>query len=77
MSPARSEALVTHDMNAALGTVARLTYIGDVLVYDIEASGLALKVESATDGHTQRFSVGDKVMCEWLPKDMQVFPEAA
>ena len=77
VSPARSEALVTHDMNAALGTVARLTYIGDVLVYDIEASGLALKVESATDGHTQRFSVGDKVMCEWLPKDMQVFPEAA
>ena len=59
------------------GTVARLTYIGDVLVYDIEASGLALKVESATDGHTQRFSVGDKVMCEWLPKDMQVFREAA
>ncbi len=77
VSPSRSEALVTHEMNVVRGIVRRLSYVGDLVVYDIDAAGMSLKAEAATDGQRQRFAAGDQVMCEWLPKDMQVFTEAA
>jgi putative spermidine/putrescine transport system ATP-binding protein len=73
ISPPRNEAFLTNDINALRGAVKRLTYIGDMLVYDIEVAGAVLKVEVATDGNNSYFSIDDTVMCEWSPKDMHVY----
>lgn len=73
LTPSRDRNLVSIATNAAHGKVARVTYIGDVVQYDIDIGGtiLTTEVHTASSGHG--FQSGEKLLCEWKPQDMQVF----
>jgi putative spermidine/putrescine transport system ATP-binding protein len=73
LTPSRDKTLVSVATNSAHGRVLRVTYIGDVVQYDIDIGANALKVEVHTASAGHSFQAGDKLLCEWKPQDMQVF----
>jgi putative spermidine/putrescine transport system ATP-binding protein len=73
LTPSRDRSLVSIATNSTHGKVVRVTYIGDVVQYDIDIGGniLTTEVHTASAGHS--FQSGEKLLCEWKPQDMQVF----
>lgn len=73
LTPSRDRSLVSIATNSTHGKVVRVTYIGDVVQYDIDIGGniLTTEVHTASAGHS--FQKGEKLLCEWKPQDMQVF----
>ncbi|MHB2263798.1 ABC transporter ATP-binding protein [Aliihoeflea sp. PC F10.4] len=60
--------------NVAEGTIARATYVGDILEYSVKLNdGTTLAVETATGGHSRTFSQGDEIELRWSPDDTIVF----
>jgi putative spermidine/putrescine transport system ATP-binding protein len=57
------------------GRISRITYIGDVIQYEIACNGLFVKVETHPDRSRDSRSVGDEVVCEWSPDDLLVFQD--
>jgi len=74
LTPHRDQALLSTATNGAPGRVLRVTYIGDLVQYDIDIGGPVLKVEAPTAGPGAAHGPGDRLMCEWSPDDMLVFP---
>jgi putative spermidine/putrescine transport system ATP-binding protein len=73
LTPSRDRALLSNATNGVAGRVARVTYVGDLLQYDVEIGGTMLQVEAPTKGREQAISVGDRLLCEWSPDDMLIF----
>src|SRR5699024_3246829 len=74
LTAARDPNLVSNSTNAAKGIVRTVTYIRDIVQYDVEISdGVLLKIEQHTQGSGLRHNPGDEVLCEWSPHDMLVF----
>ncbi len=73
LTPDRDKTLVGVAINSASGRVERATYVGDVVQYDVDIGNGSLKVEMPTAGAGNGFAVGDRLLCEWNPQDMQVF----
>ncbi|QRM33386.1 ABC transporter ATP-binding protein [Microvirga sp. VF16] len=69
----RDRSLVSIATNSIHGRVVRVTYVGDLVQYDIDIGGnvLTTEVHTASSGHS--FERGEKLLCEWKPRDMQVF----
>ena len=65
--------LVSVATNSTPGKVVRVTYIGDVVQYDVDVGNAVLKVEIHTASAGHGFKVDDRLLCEWKPQDMQVF----
>lgn len=73
LTPNRDQSLISVTTNSARGTVSRITYIGDIVQYEIDINGGCLKVEVPTASGGHGFQSGDKLLCEWKPEDMLVF----
>ena len=71
----RDPSLLSAATNSASGTVRGVTYIGDVVQFDValNGGGTVLRVEQHTRGEGLRHHQGDAVLCEWAPEDMRVF----
>ena len=74
VTPNRDRALLSVATNSAHGRVLRVTYIGDLVQYDIDTGTHVLKAEVHTASGGHAFAAGEKVLCEWKPQDMLVFP---
>lgn len=75
LSPDRDRALMSRQTNAVRGRVLRVTYIGDIVQYDLDIGGAEFKVEHHTTSQGARYSGGQTLMCEWAPADMLVYGE--
>lgn len=73
LTPSRDRSLVSIATNSTHGKVVRVTYIGDVVQYDIDIGGNILKTETHTASAGHSFQTGEKLLCEWKPQDMLVF----
>jgi putative spermidine/putrescine transport system ATP-binding protein len=73
LTPDRDKSLVSVATNSTPGKVVRVTYIGDVVQYDVDVGNAVLKVEIHTASAGHGFKVDDRLLCEWKPQDMQVF----
>ncbi|WP_220443739.1 ABC transporter ATP-binding protein [Paracoccus luteus] len=74
LTAARDPNLVGNSTNAVKGIVRTVTYIGDIVQYDVEiAEGVLLKIEQHTQGSGLHHNTGDEVLCEWAPRDMLIF----
>jgi putative spermidine/putrescine transport system ATP-binding protein len=73
LTPDRDKSLVSVATNSTPGKVVRVTYIGDVVQYDVDIGNAVLKVEIHTASAGQGFKLDDRLLCEWKPQDMQVF----
>jgi putative spermidine/putrescine transport system ATP-binding protein len=73
LTPDRDRALVSNATNSARGRIARITYIGDIVQYEVEIGGAMLKVEVPTASAGHGFDTDDMLLCEWKPQDMLVF----
>ncbi|WP_082496692.1 ABC transporter ATP-binding protein [Aminobacter sp. DSM 101952] len=73
LTPDRDRALVGNATNSARGRIARITYIGDIVQYEVEINGAMLKVEVPTASAGHGFGADDMLLCEWKPQDMLVF----
>jgi putative spermidine/putrescine transport system ATP-binding protein len=74
LTPPRDRALLSNTTNCAAGRVTRVVYVGDILQYDIDIGAAVLQVEAPTRALAPAMSVGDRLLCEWSPDDMLVFP---
>lgn len=59
--------------NRVQGVVTRVTYAGNVVQYEIDASGTRLIAEAATMGQIGHLSVGTQVTACWAVEDTLVF----
>lgn len=73
LTPNRDQTLISVTTNSSRGKVSRITYIGDIVQYEVEIAGGCLKVEVPTTSGGHSFQLGDKLLCEWKPEDMLVF----
>ena len=73
LTPSRDRSLVSIATNSTHGKVIRVTYVGDVVQYDIDIGGSILTTEVHTSSAGHSFQTGEKLLCEWKPQDMQVF----
>ncbi|WP_052365410.1 ABC transporter ATP-binding protein [Halotalea alkalilenta] len=73
LTPNRDPSLLSTATNCVQGLVAAITYIGDVLQYEVDIGCARIRVETPTGSSRLRYKVGDLVMCEWLPQDMLAF----
>ena len=55
------------------GTVTRATFAGDILEYEVEASGTLLKTEASTRGGEALPAPGTPVTLSWRPQDTFVY----
>jgi len=74
LTPPRDRALISNATNCAAGRVTRVVYVGDLLQYEVDIGGTRLAVEAPTRALSQPMAIGDKLLCEWSPDDMLVFP---
>lgn len=57
-----------------VGTVNSVTYLGDIIQYDIDLGGTEIAVEiTSQSAADQRFTVGDSVSVSWQPEDALIF----
>lgn len=62
------------DHGGVTGTVKSVTYLGDIIQYDVNLGGPTMVVEvSSQSGLDQRFGVGDRVSVSWQKEDALVF----
>lgn len=71
LTPHRDRSLIS----MATNSVQRVTYVGDIVQYDIDIGGPTLRVEVPTASSGHGYQSGDKLLCEWKPEDMLVFGE--
>ncbi|WP_341991564.1 ABC transporter ATP-binding protein [Azorhizobium sp. AG788] len=75
-------ALTVGDVPAAAGhyalggTVARTTFAGDILEYEVDAGGMRLTTEAATRGGETVLAPGTAVTLSWRPQDTYIYPAA-
>ncbi|MFG1347853.1 ABC transporter ATP-binding protein [Xanthobacter autotrophicus DSM 431] len=55
------------------GTIARATFAGDIVEYEVEASGMLLKIEASTRGGEAELAPGTPVILTWRPEDTFVY----
>ncbi|QTL06236.1 ABC transporter ATP-binding protein [Aquabacter sp. L1I39] len=55
------------------GTVARSTFAGDILEYEVDVGGVTVKTEAATRGGETLLSPGTPVTLSWRPEDTFVY----
>jgi putative spermidine/putrescine transport system ATP-binding protein len=75
LTPHRDRSLISMATNSVQGRVQRVTYVGDIVQYDIDIGGPALRVEVPTASSGHGYQSGDRLLCEWKPEDMLVFGE--
>lgn len=63
--------------NVLEGRVSRVTYVGDLLQYEVDIGGMTMSVERATLGDTPPFHPGDEVRLSWSPADTLIFRDGA
>jgi putative spermidine/putrescine transport system ATP-binding protein len=73
LTPHRDRSLVSMTTNSAQGRVERVTYVGDIVQYDIDIGGPTLRVEIPTASGGHGYQPGDRLLCEWKPEDTLVF----
>lgn len=73
LTPLRDRTLLSNTTNGVAGRVARVTYLGDILQYDVDIGGTVLQIEAPTLGRGQPIAIDDRMLCEWSPDDMLVF----
>ncbi len=73
LTPDRDRGIVSNHTNAVRGRLLRVTYIGDLIQYDLDIGGQELKVEHHTLSSGPRHVEGEMLMCEWAPADMFVY----
>ncbi|MBS7546213.1 ABC transporter ATP-binding protein [Ancylobacter oerskovii] len=61
------------DRYALAGTVARATFAGDILEYEVEAGGVLMKSEAATRGGEGVLAPGTPVILSWHRRDTFVY----
>ncbi|WP_245263200.1 ABC transporter ATP-binding protein [Azorhizobium doebereinerae] len=61
------------DLHQLSGTVARATFAGDILEYEVEAGGVLMKTEAATRGGETVHAPGTPVTLSWRPQDTFVY----
>jgi putative spermidine/putrescine transport system ATP-binding protein len=69
----RGSARAAGQANSITGRVRRVTYVGDLLQYDVEIASGVLQVERATASGLQPFHEGDLVELTWSSADTLVF----
>lgn len=58
------------------GRVRSVTYIGDLIQYDVEVGSESVTVEQPTAARgAERFSSGDSVTVHWEPQDLLIFQD--
>ncbi len=78
LSPASAPAETSDaPLNTVAGTVARTTFAGDVLHYEVAVGGAMLCVEEATRSHAGPVAPGTPVRLSWRPDDTLLFAAAA
>jgi putative spermidine/putrescine transport system ATP-binding protein len=60
-------------VNRVFGTIARITYLGEMFQYEVETSIGLLQLERPTTAALQPFGVSDAVELSWIPADTLVF----
>jgi putative spermidine/putrescine transport system ATP-binding protein len=60
--------------NRISGTIRRLTYVGEVLEIEIDASGHTLRVERSTDEDFSALAPGADITAHFAPEHTLVFP---
>lgn len=73
ITPYRDRSLVSTVANSINGRVVAISYVGDLIEYDIDVGDDVLKVEMHTASGGQKHGVGDRVMCEWSQDDFLAF----
>jgi putative spermidine/putrescine transport system ATP-binding protein len=73
LTPHRDRSLISMTTNSAPGRVERVTYVGDIVQYDIDIGGPTLRVEIPTASGGHGYQLGDRLLCEWKPEDTLVF----
>ena len=58
------------------GRVVGLTYLGDLLQYEVDLGGARLIAEQASSGVGAAFTSGDEVQVSWHPGDGTAFNRA-
>ncbi len=70
--PRRSE-----QNNGAAGKIARVTFVGDMVHYDVAVEGGNITAERTTQSGEPILSVGTDVALTWASSDTLAFPEAS
>ncbi|GJD51747.1 Vitamin B12 import ATP-binding protein BtuD [Methylobacterium crusticola] len=73
---AADAAVVAPGHHGVAGTVARATFAGDILQYDVDVAGQIVSVEAATRGGERVLEPGRAVMLSWRPQDLFVYASA-
>ena len=56
------------------GRIVGITYLGDLIQYEVDLDGARLIAEQASGGEgSTRFAAGDEVSVSWAPGDAMVF----
>lgn len=61
--------------NRVPGTIVRTTFVGDLVLYDVDVEGARLKVEAPAGRAPGSLGMGDTVVCVWAADDMRVVRE--
>jgi putative spermidine/putrescine transport system ATP-binding protein len=74
MTPAAAGRPEAAGQNVQLGTVRRVTFVGDALHYEVTMGAETMLVENSTVSGPQSFALGDAVFLSWNPDDTLTFP---